>query len=337
MVSPMQQYCAVEGIPNNWHFVHLGSRAVGGAGIIMVEATAITPEARWTTGDLGLWNEQQVEAFQRITKFIKAQGCVPAIQIGHAGARGSRRLPWDGFDHIPVDQGGWPLVSASGVAPVPRMPLPRALSIQEINVVVTDFKKAASRALAAGFEVLGIHGAHGYLIHQFLSPLVNKRKDEYGGSFDNRIRFLREIIEAIRSVWPPTHPLFLRISASDFAPLRLKAWKLEDSIALAKAVGPLGIDLITTSGGGLLGFKAPQNDPGCRLTYAERVRREGNIKTSAVGLITEAQQADQIIRIGQADLVAVAREHLRNPYFALHAAKKLGHSVPVPEPYGRAF
>lgn len=336
-VAPMQQYVAADdGKANDWHLVHLGSRAVGGAGLIIVEATAISPTGRWTRGDLGLWDDAQIAPLKRITDFIRGQGAVPAIQIGHAGSKGSRHLMHEGFGPMSIAEGGWQVVSSSAVPAMPDWPMPRALSGEEIAGIVQEFKDAARRADAAGFEVLELHGAHGYLIHQFLSPLRNTREDAYGGSFENRLRFLKEVIGAIREVWPEGKLLTMKISATDFsdAPLALE---LEDAVALARVVKDWGIDWIVASGGGFARVDKALVGPGYQVPFAAKIRAESGILTGAVGLITDPVQADTIIRTGQADIVTLAREMLRNPYFALEAAQRLQEEVPIPIPYIRAF
>ena len=337
-ISPMQQYCAgPDGVATDWHLVHLGSRAVGGAGLVCVEATAVSRTGRWTPYDLGLWSDEQIGPLARIATFLKEQGAATAIQIGHAGSRGSRAHPRDNWAALPPEAGGWPTVSASAVAPTDRSPVPRELTRAEIREVIEAFRQAARRAREAGFEILELHGAHGYLLHQFYSPLTNQRKDAYGGSFENRIRFTREVVAAVRSEWPANLPLFLRISATDFAEAREASWTLEDSVALCRVVRTEGVDVVVASGGGFVYQSPGQTGPGYQVPFAERLRREAGIATGAVGLITEAAQADQIIRNGQADLVMIGRESLRDPYFPLNAGRRLGLSSALPEPYLRGF
>jgi 2,4-dienoyl-CoA reductase-like NADH-dependent reductase (Old Yellow Enzyme family) len=333
-VSPMCQYSAVDGFPSDWHLVHLGSRAVGGAGIVMVEATGVEARGRISPGDLGIWKNEHIEAFARIAGFVKANGSVPAIQLAHAGRKGSTDAPWKGGKPLPLSADGWQTVAPSPIPFDSNFPAPLELTAAEIQNIVQAFADAARRALAAGFEVIEIHGAHGYLINEFLSPLSNRRSDGYGGSFRNRTRFLREVIAAVRSVWPERLPVFLRISATDWTE---GGWTIEDSIALARLVRPLGIDLIDVSSGGNAPRATIPVVPSYQVPFADRIRKEGEILTGAVGLITDPEQADSIVRDGSADLVLLAREMLRDPYWPIHAARALGAAVPVPVQYGRAF
>lgn len=331
----MCEYSSPDGFATDWHMVHLGSRAVGGAGLVMVEATAIEPDGRITFGDLGIWKDEHIAAMQRITAFIKSQGSVPGIQLAHAGRKASTQLPWEGGKVIaPGERNGWQPVAPSPIPFREGDPIPHPLTISGIQGLTAAFAAATRRALASGFEVIEIHGAHGYLINEFLSPLSNHRRDEYGGSFDNRIRFLIEVIAAVRGEMPAHLPLFLRISATDWAE---GGWTIEDSVALAKVVKPLGVDLIDTSSGGNAAHAKIPVGPGFQAPLAEQIRRETGILTGAVGLITEAHQAEAILAGGQADIVLLARELLRDPYFPMHAAEVLGVPVRSPNQYLRAF
>ncbi len=334
-VSPMCEYSSEDGFANDWHVVHLGSRAVGGAGLVMTEAAAVVAEGRITYGDLGIYKDEHIDNLRRITRFIKTQGAVPGIQLAHAGRKASTTLPWDGGTAIPPGEpNGWQPLAPSPIPFRDGDPVPHELTKAEIATIVEGFAAATKRALAAGFEVVEIHGAHGYLINEFLSPLINHRTDDYGGSFENRIRLLLEIVTAIRHEWPAKYPLFLRISASDWAE---GGWTLDDSVELARHAGPLGVDLIDASSGGAVPYAKIEVRPGYQVPFAERIRKDGKILTGAVGLITEAEQAEAIIQSGQADLVLLAREFLRDPYFPMHAAQKLGAQVRAPKQYVRAF
>jgi 2,4-dienoyl-CoA reductase-like NADH-dependent reductase (Old Yellow Enzyme family) len=334
-VSPMCEYSSEDGFANDWHLVHLGSRAVGGAGLVITEATAVEADGRITMPDLGIWKTEHIEPLKRITSFIKGQGSVPGIQLAHAGRKASTRAPWDGGAAIaPGQPNGWQVVAPSAVPFLEGGPVPRELTTADIGLLVQAFAAAAHRALAAGFEVIEIHGAHGYLIHQFLSPLSNFRTDEYGGSFENRVRLVLEIVKAVRREMGPKLPLFLRISATDWTE---GGWAIDDSVELARRVKGLGVDLIdTSSGGNVAGARIPV-EPGYQVAFAERIRKETGLLTGAVGMITTAEQAESIIQSGQADLVLLARELLRDPYFPLHAAQYLGVPLSVPKQYLRAF
>ncbi len=333
-VSPMCQYLCVDGFATDWHLVHLGSRAVGGAALVFAEATAVTADGRISPMDLGIWKDAHIEPLARAAKFIKAQGAVPGIQLAHAGRKASTNAPWLGGKPLSVDQGGWtPIFSASALAFNDGYQIPVALSVAQIRDIVAAFADAARRALEAGFEVVELHGAHGYLGNEFLSPLSNHRTDEYGGSFENRTRFLREMIEAVRKVWPERLPLFLRISATDWME---GGWTGEDSIALAKIVKPLGVDLMDCSSGGTSPLAKIPLGAGYQVPFANAVRRHANIATGAVGMITEPMQADQIVRNEEADLVIMAREFLRDPYWPLHAAETLHQEITWPLQYERA-
>lgn len=334
VVSPMCQYSCVDGFATDWHLVHLGSRAVGGAAAVFAEATAVTADGRISPMDLGIWKDAHIEPLARVTKFLKSQGAVPGIQLAHAGRKASTNAPWLGGKPLSVSEGGWtPIFSANAIAFSDGYQIPVALSAAQIADIVAAFAEAARRALGAGFEVIELHGAHGYLANQFLSPLSNHRTDEYGGSLENRTRFLREIIVAVRKVWPQRLPLFLRISATDWME---GGWTGEDSIALAKIVKPLGVDLMDSSSGGTSPHAKIPLGAGYQVPFANAVRRHANIASGAVGMITEPMQADQIIRDGEADLVIMAREFLRDPYWPLHAAAALHQEITWPLQYQRA-
>ncbi|HCA27039.1 MAG TPA: oxidoreductase [Betaproteobacteria bacterium] len=332
-LSPMCQYAATDGLAGEWHAIHYGARATGGAGLLMVEATAVAPEGRITPHDLGLWDDHQTQALQPIARFIQAQDATPAIQLAHAGRKGSCAAPWLGGNPLPPNQGGWRPIAPSPLPFTPQGDAPREMRTAEIDAVVGQFVAAAHRALAAGFRVVEVHMAHGYLLHAFLSPLANQRKDEYGGSLENRMRLPLRVAAAVRDVWPESLPMFVRISATDWAP---GGWDLEQSLALAGALKNIGADLIDCSSGGLIAAAAVPLAPGFQTTFAETVRREAQIATSAVGLITEAIQAEHILVSGQADAVFLGRELLRNPAWPLAAARKLGASVNWPLSYERA-
>lgn len=334
-VSPMCEYSSEDGFANDWHLVHLGSRAVGGAGLVMTEATAVEADGRITMPDLGIWKTEHIEPLRRITSFIKSQGSVPGIQLAHAGRKASTRAPWDGGAAVaPGQPNGWQVVAPSAVPFREGDPVPRELTPADIQRLVEAFAAAARRALAAGFEVIEIHGAHGYLIHQFLSPLSNFRTDQYGGSFENRARISLEIVTAVRQEIGPRVPLFLRISATDWT---AGGWTIDDSVELSRRVKALGVDLIdASSGGNVVGAKIPV-EPGYQVEFAARIRKEAGLLTGAVGLITTAEQAESIVLSGQADLVLLAREFLRDPYFPVHAAQSLGGPVSLPKQYLRAI
>lgn len=333
VVSPMCQYSAADGFANDWHLVHLGSRAVGGAGLIIFEATAVVPEGRISPEDLGLWKEEHIAPLQRIVHFIHQHGTKAGVQLAHAGRKASAYAPWKPQGQVPAENGGWQTVAPSPLPYNETDKIPHELSVTEIGTIVKAFGKAAARAEKAGFDIIEIHGAHGYLVHEFLSPLSNQRTDEYGGSFDNRTRFLREIVHEIRSVWPATKPLFLRISATDWVE---GGWDVQDSVALAKQLQPLGVDLIDCSSGAIIPKVKIPAGPLYQLPFAETVKKESGIMTGTVGFITKAEEGEAIIKNGQADLVIMAREMLRDPYFPLHAAAKLGAEIKWPEQYERA-
>lgn len=332
--SPMCMYSSVDGFANDWHLVHLGSRAAGGAGLVMMEATAVEARGRISPADQGVWKDEQIEFLSRIARFLREHGAAPAIQLAHAGRKASTRPPSEGGKRIPENGGGWTPVAPSPIPFHEADPPSHELTKLEIVAIVEAFAAAARRARRAGFEVVEIHGAHGYLIHEFLSPLVNHRRDEYGGSFENRIRFALEVTEAVRGAWPADLPLFLRISATDWAE---GGWDIEDAVELARRVRELGVDLIDCSSGGAVAHQSIALGPGYQTPFAERIRKEARIATGAVGLITEARQADEIVRSEKADLVLLAREFLRDPYFPLHAAKELGVEMKPPIQYARAF
>lgn len=335
-VSPMCQYSADQGAPSHWHLVHLGSRAIGGAGLVMAEATAVTPEGRISPGDTGLYNDAHTAAWSPIAKFITEAGAVPGVQLAHAGRKASTDLPWQGGKPVTPEQGGWtPVLAPSALAFDEASPTPQEMTFDDIRSLIGAFRSAAARALAAGFQLIEVHGAHGYLLHEFLSPLSNHRKDDYGGSFRNRIRLLGEVLLAVREVWPEKLPLFLRISATDWAPG--DGWEIEQSIELARFVKPLGVDLIDVSSGGMLPRVQIPVGPGFQVPFAARIRREAQIATGAVGVITDPAQAQQIVESGEADIVLLAREMLRDPYWPYHAAKALKIKLPGPKQYGRAW
>ncbi|MGA7161596.1 MAG: NADH:flavin oxidoreductase/NADH oxidase [Bacteroidota bacterium] len=333
VVSPMCQYSAADGVPNDWHFVHLSSRAVGGAGLVFTEATAISPEGRISPADLGIWNGEQVKAFKRITDFIKSQGAVPGIQIAHAGRKASTKIPWEGEGMVIKEKGGWQTVAPSAIQFDEVYPNPKEMTMDDLKMVASQFRDAANRSLDAGFKVAEIHAAHGYLLHQFLSPLSNQRSDEYGGSLHNRLRFPLEVAKLVREVWPENLPVFIRISATDWAE---GGWDLNQSVEFAKRLKEVGIDLIDTSTGGLVPRVKIPIAPGYQLPFAETIRREAKILTGGLGLITDAKQAEQILAAEQADVIVIAREFLRDPYFPLHAAKTLGDDPQYPVQYLRA-
>lgn len=335
LVSPMCQYSCTDGFANDWHMVHLGSRAVGGAAAVVTEATAITPDGRISPDDLGIWKDEHVEMLARIFTFIHSQGAVAGMQLAHAGRKASTPTPWKGSGPVEVASGGWsPIVAPSAIAFAEGYQLPAALDLVAIAGLVRAFADAARRAHAAGARVIELHAAHGYLLHQFLSPLSNRRDDRYGGTFENRVRIVREVTEAVRHVWPEQYPLFVRISATDWVD---GGWTIEDSVALARLLKPLGVDAIDCSTGGVVGGARIPMGAGYQVPFAERVKREAEIPTVAVGFITAPEQAEQIVRLGQADLVMLARAFLRDPYWPIHAAQALRQEPTVPPQYLRAF
>jgi len=334
VVSPMCEYSSVEdGFANDWHLVHLGSRAVGGAGLIIQEATAVSPEGRITAKDLGIYRDAHIEKLKQIVDFIHQQGAVAGIQLAHAGRKASHNAPWEGGKQVAIKDGGWQTLSASAIAFTDNEEPPVEMNKEDIQDAVNDFAAATIRALEVGYKVLEIHAAHGYLIHQFLSPLSNTRNDEYGGSFENRIRFLLEIVKAVKENWPADLPLFVRISATDWVE---GGWNINESVRLSSILKNEGVDLIDCSSGGTSAQAKISLGPGYQVPFAERIRKEAEIATGAVGLITTAQQAEEILNKDQADLIIVAREFLRDPYFPLHAAHTLGVDIKWPFQYERA-
>ena len=333
-VSPMCQYSSHDGYANDWHFVHLGSRAVGGAGLVLAEATAVLPEARISPHDLGIWSDGHIEMLGRIVTFIHNQGSIAGMQLAHAGRKASTRRPWEGSGSIPEREGGWKkVVAPSALALADNYPMPQGLTTEGIQEVVAAFAAATRRACQAGFRVIEIHGAHGYLIHEFLSPLSNHRKDDYGGSFENRTRLCREIVAAVRSTWPKELPLFVRVSATDWID---GGWNIDESVKLAAQLRPMGVDLIDCSSGGNVPHAKIPVGPGYQVAFAERIRREADIMTGAVGMITNPVQAEHIIQTQQADAVIMAREFLRDPYWPLRAARELQRPIAWPVQYLRA-
>jgi len=333
-LSPMCEYSAVDGLPNDWHLVHLGSRAVGGAGLVLTEASAVSAEGRISLGDTGVWNDEQVLAWQRITRFLRAQGAAPGIQLAHAGRKASTDLPWRGGKPLSASQGAWPVVSASALPFDAEHATPAALDRAGIAKVIVDFSAATTRALAAGFELVEVHAAHGYLLHSFLSPLSNQRNDEYGGSLAGRARLLREVVTAVRRQWPESSPLLVRLSVTDWVE---GGWDIEECIQLARWLRQDGVDLIDCSSGGSVPQARIPLAPGYQVPFAARIRREAGIATGAVGLITTPEQAEAILVDGDADLVLIGREALRDPYFPRRAAAALGASIPGPVQYQRAW
>lgn len=332
-ISPMCQYSSVDGFANDWHLVHLGSRAAGGAGLIIQEATAVSPEGRITPADLGLYRSEHIEKLQQITTFIHQQGSIAGIQIAHAGRKAGCSVPWSGGRQIGNKDDGWKTVSSSAFGFNPEDEVPLALDTNGIQKVISDFKTAAERALQAGYRVLEIHAAHGYLMHQFLSPLSNHRTDQYGGSFENRIRLLTNVVDAVQEVWPQDLPLFVRISATDWAE---GGWDPNEAVRLAGVLKQMGVDLIDCSSGGLVPFQKIPLAPGYQVAFSGQIKREANILTSAVGLITSAQQSEEILQKDAADLIMIGRESLREPYFPLKAASALEDEIAWPSQYIRA-
>jgi 2,4-dienoyl-CoA reductase-like NADH-dependent reductase (Old Yellow Enzyme family) len=331
VVSPMCQYSAEDGFANDWHFVHLGSRAVGGASLIIIEATAVSPEGRITPDDLGIWKDEHIAMLKHINAFMEAQGSVPGVQLAHAGRKASTYAPWKGSGA--VAEGGWQVVAPSALPFSEDYPQPVALDADGLKKVIADFRTATERSLSAGFKVIELHAAHGYLLHQFLSPLSNQRTDTYGGSFENRSRLLLEVVAAVRQVLPPDFPLIVRISATDWTE---GGWNADESVKLAGILKDRGVDLIDCSTGGNLPHAKIPVGPGYQVEFAERIKRETSLLTGAVGLITTPAEAEAIVANGQADLVLLAREELRDPYFPLHAAHELGAEVAWPPQYERA-
>jgi len=335
VVSPMCEYSSPNGFATDWHLVHLGSRAVGGAGAVLTEAAAVTADGRISSADLGIYSEDHIEPLARIFRFIDEQGAVPGMQLAHAGRKASTAEPWKGGGPVPPADGGWePTRAPSAIAFREGWQVPRAMTVPDIKEVVQAFAAAARRLLAAGGKIAEVHAAHGYLLHEFLSPLSNQRDDEYGGVFEHRTRLVCEVVDAVRAVWPERFPLWVRISATDWTD---GGWTIEDSIALSAQLKDRGVDLIDCSSGGNVSHATIPIGPGYQVPFAERVRREAGIMTGAVGLITEPEQAEEIVRLGRADVVLLARQMLRDPYWPLHAAQALGDPVTPPLQYLRAF
>ncbi|HXY42215.1 MAG TPA: NADH:flavin oxidoreductase/NADH oxidase [Vicinamibacteria bacterium] len=332
-VSPMCQYSSQDGLPNDWHLVHLGSRAVGGAGLVVAEATAVVPEGRISPGDTGIWSDAQAQAWSRIARFVKEKGAAAGVQLAHAGRKASTDVPWRGGRAVAPEAGGWTPVGPGAEPFMDDFPVPRALSVGEIRGVVDAFAAAARRARSAGFDCLELHMAHGYLVHQFLSPVSNHRDDAYGGPLVNRMRLALEVAHAVRAAWPEERPLLVRISASDWIE---GGWDLEQSIALCRALAQAGVDLVDCSSGGSVPHAKVPLGPGYQVPFAEAIRRQAGVKTGAVGLITEPLQAESIVAEGKADVVFLARAMLRDPYWPLHAAQVLGAAAAWPVQYHRA-
>jgi 2,4-dienoyl-CoA reductase (NADPH2) len=334
VVSPMCQYSSVDGLADDWHLVHLGSRAVGGAGLLFVEATAVTAQGRITPGDMGIWDDSHIEPLARVASFIHRMGAVAGIQLAHAGRKASCRAPWEGGTRLTTpEEGAWELAAPSEIPFRDTDPLSHVLSLTEMQEITAAFVAAARRAIQAGFRVIEIHGAHGYLLHSFLSPLSNHRTDNYGGSLENRMRFLLEVATALRQTIPAEMPLFTRISSTDWVE---GGWDLDQSIALARALKPVGVDLIDASSGALVPGAVMPIAPGYQVPFAAAIRAQADIPTAAVGLITDPNQAEAILASGQADLVFLAREMLRDPYWPLKAARALGQDQHWPVQYERA-
>ena len=331
-VSPMCQYSATDGLPDDWHLVHLGARAVGGAGLVLTEATAVTPEGRISPQDTGIWNDEQAEAWARVAAFVKGQGAAVGMQLAHAGRKASTRRPWEGRGYVDPADGGWATVGATDV-PYADWPAPRALTAEEIAGLVHDWVAAARRADEAGFDTVELHAAHGYLLHQFLSPLTNTRTDAYGGGFEGRTRLVLEVVDAVRAVWPDDKALLVRVSATDWVD---GGWSLDDSVELSRLLGARGVDLVDVSSGGLVPEQRIEAGPGYQVPFAARIRAEAGVATGAVGQITEPVQAEKVLADGEADVVLLARELLRDPHWPLRAAAELGDDVDWPPQYERA-
>jgi 2,4-dienoyl-CoA reductase-like NADH-dependent reductase (Old Yellow Enzyme family) len=332
-VSPMCQYSSENGFANDWHLTHLGSRAVGGAGLVFTEATAVTPAGRISPADLGLWEDGHVDFLRRITRFVSGQGAVAGIQLAHAGRKASTAAPWNGGGPITVGDGGWQTVAPSALPFQTDWPTPRELDEPDIRAIASAFRDATVRAKQAGFRVLEVHAAHGYLIHEFLSPLTNRRTDGYGGPFENRTRLILEIVAGVREVWPEGFPLFVRISATDWVE---GGWDLEQSVELARRLGPLGVDVVDCSSGGIVPDATIPVGPGFQVPFAREIRKRGATATAAVGVIREPREAEEILIRGDADLVLLARQFLREPYWPLRAARELGVPLEWPVQYKRA-
>ena len=333
MMSPMCQYSAHDGLPNEWHYIHYGTRAVGRLGIIMLEATAVEPRGRITPWDLGLWADDYIDRYTELTTFMISQDTVPAIQLAHAGRKASTTQPWKGSLPLSSEIGGWEVIGPSAIPFAPNSPVPHELSLSEIHDIIEKFKTAANRAYQAGFRIVEIHAAHGYLIHEFLSPLSNKRADKYGGSLQNKQRLLLEIATEIRNQWPKKWPVFVRMSATDWVE---NGWDIEDTVDTAKKLAEIGIDLIDVSSGGNIANLTIPESPGYQAPFSEAIKEEACIMTSAVGVITEPDQANNIVENKKADIVALGRELLRNPYWVYQAAEKLNYDLPWPKQYLRA-
>ena len=332
-VSPMCQYSSDEGLPTDWHLVHLGSRAVGGAAMVMVEATAVSPEGRISPADSGIWSDAQAAAFERINAFIRSRDCIPAIQLAHAGRKASTAVPWSGGAPLSPDADGWQTLAPSSLAFDPGWPAPRQMPSRDVEDVVERFASAARRSMAAGFLVVELHMAHGYLLHEFLSPLANQRTDQYGGALENRMRLPLEVARTVRGIWPQHLPVLVRISCTDWTE---GGWDLAQSVQFCGALKAVGIDLIDCSSGGLVRHARIPTGPGFQVPFAETIRREAGIATGAVGLITSPEQAEQIVATGQADAVFLGREMLRDPYWPLRAAGALREAIAWPVQYERA-
>jgi 2,4-dienoyl-CoA reductase-like NADH-dependent reductase (Old Yellow Enzyme family) len=334
MMSPMCQYSAVDGFANDWHLVHLVTRAVGGCGIVMLETSAFEPDGRISGWDLGIWSDQHVDVLARIASLIREHGSVPAIQIGHAGRKASQRRPWEGGGPLPAGEGAWQTISASSISFDDGWPVPDEMTVDDIQRVVGSFEDAARRAREAGFQILEVHAAHGYLVNQFIASSSNRRADEYGGSFENRLRFAREVFQAIRREWPDDFPLFARISATDWSE---GGWGIDDSLALVRVLHSLGVDVIDVSSGGNVAGVTVPTDAGYQVHFSETIRQETGVPTVTVGLITSAEHAHRIVDEGMADIVALGRELLRNPYWPLEAANRLRTHIEWPPQYLRAM
>jgi 2,4-dienoyl-CoA reductase-like NADH-dependent reductase (Old Yellow Enzyme family) len=332
-VSPMCQYSAVDGVAQPWHLVHLGSRAVGGAGLVMAEATSVSAQGRISPADLGIWSELHADALKPVVDFLQSQGAVSAVQLAHAGRKAATAVPWEGKGALTLDHGGWPIVAPSAIAYHDGYQTPHEMSQADLEKIKSEFETACELSMRAGFQVIEIHMAHGYLLHEFLSPLTNTRTDQYGGSLENRMRFPLEIAESLRRIWPAHLPVFVRISATDWAD---GGWNAEESVVFCKALRKVGIDLIDVSTGGLVAHQKIEVKPLYQVPFAEKIRKEAQMATGAVGLITDPFDAEKILQQGQADVIIMAREFLRDPYWPLHAAKKLGASVKWPVQYERA-
>ncbi len=333
VVSPMCQYSSIEGVPSDWQLIHLGSRAVGGAALVITEATAVSPEGRISPDDAGIWGEKHVKAYQKITSFIKSQNSVPGIQLAHAGRKASTYSPWKGKGEVKEEDGGWQTIAPSAISFAENYPHPKEVNDDDIQEVIQQFKTAALNSIKAGFELIELHFAHGYLVHEFFSTFSNQRKDKYGGSLENRCRIAIEIAHSIREIIPEKMPLFVRISSTDW---KDGGWDIDQSVQLAKWLKEIGVDLIDCSSGGNLNKVSIPVYPGYQVPFAEQIKKEANILTAAVGMITEAKQAEEIIHSGKADLVSLARAMLRDPYWPLHAAKELNVDIGWPNQYLRA-